>query len=124
FRDTVGLSMDVIGGVISDTFNEKIVEPFENFKGMHREAGETVDVFEEDISEMTVSALENYVNLSENAKLALDELYFSQEEVTQAQVEDVQNKYQLMNDEALLKLEERRINEIEELNFLFAETGA
>ncbi|WP_017548664.1 phage tail tape measure protein [Salinicoccus carnicancri] len=123
FRESVTLTMDAVGAAIGDTFNEKIVEPFENFKAMHREAGESVDVFEEGVSEATTLALEDYVNFSVNAKLALDELYYGQQEVTQAQVEDVQEKYSLMNEEALLKLQERRENELAELQFLFEETG-
>lgn len=122
FREVVGITMDAVTTAIGDSFNEKIVEPFENFKEMHREAGESVEVFDEDISEATQSVLTSYVTLSEEATTALAALLYSQGEITQAQVDDVQAKYQAMNDEALLKLEERRANEIAELTFLFDET--
>ena len=122
FREVVGITMDAVTTAIGDTFNEKIVEPFENFKAMHREAGESVEVFDEDISELTKNVLENYVNLSEEATLALAELLYGQKEVTAEQVTDVQDKYTAMNEEALAKLEERRQNEIDELTYLFDET--
>lgn len=124
FRESVSITMDAVGTAIGDTFNEKIVEPFENFKEMHREAGESVEIFQDDVSGATQSALESYVTFSEEAKLVLDELFYGQEEVTQAQVDDVIAKYEQMNEEALSKLEERRQNEIDELTFLFEETNA
>ncbi|WP_271396888.1 phage tail tape measure protein [Salinicoccus roseus] len=123
-KETAGIVYNNIAEGAEEAFNERIVEPFENFREMHREAGETVDVFGGDISEMTTLALEDYTKLSEEAKLSLDELYFGQEEVTTAMYEDVQEKYRLMNEEALLKLQERRENELAELQFLFEETDS
>lgn len=122
FRNKVGETMGNVTEWIGDTFNEYIKEPFENFKAMHREAGETVEVFEGDISEATENVLADYVQLSEDATSALSQLLYGQQEITQEQVEDVQTKYQAMNDEALVKLEERRQNEINELTYLFDET--
>lgn len=122
FRNKVGETMGNVTEWIGDTFNEKIVEPFENFKAMHREAGETVEVFDGDVSEATQSVLESYVTLSEEARLALDTLYYSQEEVTQAMVDDVVTKYQAMHDEASAKMEERREMEIGKLTELLEET--
>ena len=122
FRNKVGETMGNVTEWIGDTFNEKIVEPFENFKAMHREAGESVDVFDEDVSVATQSVLASYVTLSEEARLALDTLYYSQEEVTQAMVDDVITKYQAMHDEAALKMDERREMEISKLTELLEET--
>lgn len=122
FRNKVGETMGNVTEWIGDTFNEKIKEPFENFKAMHREAGESVEVFDGDVSEATESVLGSYVNLSEEAKLALDTLYYSQEEVTQAMVDDVVTKYQAMHDEAALKMDERREMEIGKLTELLEET--
>ncbi|MEY8559604.1 peptidoglycan DD-metalloendopeptidase family protein [Jeotgalicoccus halotolerans] len=122
FRNKVGETMGNVTDWIGDTFNEYIKEPFENFKAMHREAGETVEVFDGDVSEATQSVLESYVTLSEEAKLALDTLYYSQEEVTQAMVDDVVTKYQAMHDEAAAKMEERREMEIGKLTELLEET--
>ena len=122
FRAKVGETAENVTEWITSTFNEKIVEPFENFKAMHREAGETVEVFDEDVSEATQSVLEQYTILSEEATLALSELLYGQQEVTQAQVEDIQEKYKLMNEEAQLKLEERKTSELEQLQMLFDET--
>lgn len=124
FRNGVSTTMDVVGDAIGDTFNEKVVEPFENFKAMHREAGESVEVFQGDVSEATQKILEEYVNLSEQAKLSLDELYFTQEEVTDEMVTDVKEKYEQMNVEAQTKLEERRVSELEKLQQLFDESDA
>ncbi len=122
FRNKVGETMGNVTEWIGDTFNEKIKEPFENFKAMHREAGESVEVFDGDVSEATESVLGSYVNLSEEAKLALDTLYYSQEEVTQDMVDDVVTKYQAMHDEAALKMDERREMEIGKLTELLEET--
>lgn len=122
FRNKVGETMGNVTEWIGDTFNEYIKEPFENFKAMHREAGESVEVFDGDVSEATESVLGSYVTLSEEAKLALDTLYYSQEEVTQAMVDDVVTKYQAMHDEAALKMDERREMEIGKLTELLEET--
>ena len=122
FRNKVGETMGNVTEWIGDTFNEHIKEPFENFKAMHREAGESVEVFDGDVSEATESVLGSYVTLSEEAKLALDTLYYSQEEVTQAMVDDVVIKYQAMHDEAALKMDERREMEIGKLTELLEET--
>jgi phage-related minor tail protein/murein DD-endopeptidase MepM/ murein hydrolase activator NlpD len=123
-KETAGIVYNNIAEGAEEAFNERIAEPFENFREMHRDAGETVDVFGGDVSEMTTLALEDYARLSEEAKLSLDDLYFSQEEATTAMYEDVQEKYRLMNEEALTKLQERRENELAELQFLFDETDS
>ncbi|HBV22273.1 MAG TPA: hypothetical protein DEB42_00580 [Jeotgalicoccus sp.] len=123
FRNKVGETMGNVIEWIGDTFNEKIKEPFESFKSMFRQAGETVDVFDSDVSEATTSVVTSYVEMSEGAKAELDKLYYGQEEVTANMYEDLIQKYSLMNQEANTQLEERKNSELAKLRELYEESG-
>ena len=90
---------------------------FENMKGQS-----SVEEFSGAVSEETQAVIEDYDLMSQEATRLLMELSYSQGEITAEQAENLSIAYGQMNEEALIKLEEKRIGEIEKMQEIFDQT--
>lgn len=121
FSESIELMGTFSENYLSSLF-ESIGLGFDDFYNEFVAAGETVEVFGETVSEETAAMMEDYNTFSEEATQALADLRYSQDEITEEQLISLSEAYQAMNDEALLKLDERHVNEVEQMNEMFAET--
>ncbi|MBO1513265.1 phage tail tape measure protein [Metabacillus bambusae] len=82
------------------------------------------DIFEGKISENTQKIIGSYTKLKDEASLALSQMTWSQEEITQKHVDNMVAKYREMTDRILLQMDDRNTKEKEKMMKHFAESDA
>lgn len=87
-------------------------------------SSDTVDIYGEGVSKGTKKALSKYTDLSEKARVKLEEIRISHQVIGNAQYKDITDLYESINKEVQSKLEERHKNEISTLTKLFNESDA
>lgn len=87
-------------------------------------SSDTVDVYGEGVSKGTKKALSKYTDLSEKAKVKLEEIRISHKVIGDEQFKTVSDLYTQINKEVETKLEERHQKEIGTLTKLFKESDA
>lgn len=87
-------------------------------------SSDTVDLYSSDVSKGTKKALSKYTDLSEKARVKLEEIRISHQVIGNAQYKDITDLYESINKEVQSKLEERHKNEISTLTKLFNESDA
>lgn len=85
---------------------------------------DTVDIYGEGVSKGTKKALSKYTDLSEKAKVKLEEIRISHDVIGKEQYKTVSDLYSQINKEVESKLEERHDKEIGKLTKLFKESDA
>lgn len=85
-------------------------------------SSDTVDIYGEGVSKGTKKALSKYTDLSEKAKVKLEEIRISHEVIGKEQYKTVSDLYNSINKEVESKLEERHQKEIGALTKLFKES--
>ncbi|MFC6402309.1 phage tail tape measure protein [Mammaliicoccus sciuri] len=87
-------------------------------------SSDTVDLYSSGVSKGTKKALSKYTDLSEKARVKLEEIRISHQVIGNAQYKDITDLYESINKEVQSKLEERHKNEISTLTKLFNESDA
>lgn len=87
-------------------------------------SSDTVDLYSSGVSKGTKKALSKYTDLSEKARVKLEEIRISHQVIGNAQYKDITDLYESINKEVRSKLEERHKNEISTLTKLFNESDA
>ncbi|WP_239744975.1 phage tail tape measure protein [Mammaliicoccus sp. O-M54] len=87
-------------------------------------SSDTVDLYSSGVSKGTKKALSKYTDLSEKARVKLEEIRISHDVIGNAQYKDITDLYESINKEVQSKLEERHKNEMSTLTKLFNESDA
>lgn len=87
-------------------------------------SSDTVDLYSSGVSKGAKKALSKYTDLSEKARVKLEEIRISHQVIGNAQYKDITDLYESINKEVQSKLEERHKNEISTLTKLFNESEA
>ncbi len=82
--------------------------------------GEVATYMSQKISEETKKQVQSYLDLDEQAKFALNDLYFSSQTITDETVNNMTEKYRLMGETITAGLAENKANDTEILSQFFA----
>ncbi|WP_101844212.1 phage tail tape measure protein [Halobacillus sp. Marseille-P3879] len=146
----IGITVAAIGGLVAggvllwknwDKLNEKIgplatnilalATPFggvvaavKGFKEANEEVIPSMDLFNDKVSDSTQKAVGDYMKMDEDATLALNEMAWSQSEITKDMAEDLIGQYDEMNNTILTKMDERHEEELGKTKKLFEDSSA
>ena len=92
---------------------------------MKEELGDTSEVtynFGKDVSKATAQVVVDYIKMSDDVRLALEEIRYNHRGNQEEQIEDLRTNYKTMHEEAMRLLKERHLEEYEEAKMHLADT--
>jgi TP901 family phage tail tape measure protein len=91
---------------------------------LQKDAIPTIDLFGSKVSESTQKSVSGFLKLRDNATMALNELNFSGQKVTEDMANNIVGKFDKMNSLILTKMQERHTKQLEQTKTFFSNSGA
>ncbi|WP_431798912.1 phage tail tape measure protein [Halobacillus andaensis] len=101
-----------------------VVAAVKGIKKANEDVIPSMDLFNDKVSESTQQAVGDYMKMDEEATLALNEMAWSQSEITKDMAEDLIGQYDDMNKTILAKMDERHEEELGKTKKLFENSSA
>lgn len=116
-EEKLGTTATVILGLLNPLTT--ISTAIKLFQRANSDAIDEVDRFGEEVSENTKEVLGSYFELADGTQVALNEMAWSQDEVTKKSAKKMIENYAEMNDQIIDGLKERHAEEVKEANEQF-----